>query len=87
MKIRSVLFAALGAAFLLSAVTPASAAPGWGRGGHWAGGHWAAGYRGPGGWGPGWRGPHAWGWWGPGVYYAPPPFYVAPAIGLGVTIR
>jgi hypothetical protein len=70
MKLRSVLFAALGVGFLLSASAPAALAQHWhGGGGGWHGG------------GPGWHGHVGWWggrWWGPGPYYYGPRVYYAP---------
>ena len=88
MKLRSVLFAALGVGFLLSASAPAFAEwhGGGGHGGGWHGERWEHrgwGYRGS------YGGPYV---YGPRVYYAPPaPYYsyypyYAPGVTFGVTI-
>ncbi len=93
MKLRSTLFAALGAGFLLTASAPAFAdwhGGGW-HGGGWHGGGWHGGWHGGwrGGWHGYWGGPYV---YGPRVYYAPPaPYYsyypyYAPGLTFGVTI-
>jgi hypothetical protein len=81
MKLRSVLFAALGVGFLLSASAPAFAQ-------RWHGGYYGHGWHGHvGWWGGRWWGPGPY-WYGPRVYYAPPyPYYYpygAPVVTFGV---
>jgi hypothetical protein len=91
MKLRSVLFGALGAAFLLSASAPAFAQGRHGGGGGWHGG--GGGWHGGAAWHGGYyRGGYGWGprvvVGGPG-YYAPyyyPYYYPYYAPGLTVTI-
>ena len=77
MTYRSVLLAAMGAGFILSAATPAFA-DGW-RGGHRGGGGWHGGGWHGGGWNRGYyRGYAPYYYYGPRAYYAPPPVYYAP---------
>jgi len=88
MTLRSVLFAALGVGFLVTATAPAFAEWHGGHGG-WHGGGWHHGW-GHRGW---YGGPYV---YGPRVYYAPPapyysyypsyPYYARPGVTFGVTI-
>ncbi len=83
MKCRSIILAAVGAGFLVSAAAPALAERGW----HGGGGHRAhhPGWGGHPGWhGPGWHGygPRPY-WYGPGVFYAPPAYYAPPPVYYG----